>query len=82
MEARTKSGRRQSVNSFISTVSFWLSIFYLATVGLTMFLSPVSEVYASITPLELMKMSHLWLGPFQGLVTAALGAFFVKETQD
>ncbi len=29
--------------------------------------------------LELMKLSNLWLAPFQGLVTASLGAFFVSK---
>jgi hypothetical protein len=26
-----------------------------------------------------MRMSNLWLAPFQGLVSAALGAFFVNK---
>ena len=30
-------------------------------------------------PLELMMQSSLYLGPFQGLVAAALGAFFVSK---
>ena len=44
-------------------------------VALSILLHPVS----SMTPLELMEASNMWLGPLQGLVTAALGAFFRGE---
>jgi hypothetical protein len=35
----------------------------------------------SATPLELMNMSHLWLAPFQGLVSASMGALFVRQNE-
>ena len=56
----------------------WLSIFYLAAVILTVLIQP----FASANPAEavgLMKTSNLWLGPFQGLVTSALGALFASK---
>ena len=64
----------KTVDRFAFRLSFVLSLFYLISVSLTIFLSPFSQ----IPPLELMKLSNLWLAPFQGLVSAALAAFFVS----
>ena len=67
-----------TVDRFFFRLADFLSIAYLATVILTILLSPFSR----LSQLELIKLSNLWLAPFQGLVTAALGAFFVsKNTQ-
>jgi hypothetical protein len=44
-----------------------------------MLLAPVAGL-AIYEPLNLMTQSNLWLGPFQGLVTASIGAFFVKRS--
>ena len=63
-----------TVDRFFFRLSEFLSIAYLATVILLILLSPFSR----ISQPELIKLSHLWLAPFQGLVTAALGAFFVS----
>ena len=41
-----------------------------------MLLAPIAT---SFGPLELMKVSNLWLVPLQGLVSAAIGAFFIKK---
>ena len=54
----------------------WLSVAYLLTLALTIMIQP----FSSFHPLDLMKMSHIWLGPFQGLVVATMGAFFTKQT--
>ncbi|MCI5158473.1 MAG: hypothetical protein D3906_08535 [Candidatus Electrothrix sp. AUS1_2] len=64
-----------TVDRFFFRLSCFLSIAYLLTVILTILLSPFSK----LSLLELMKLSNLWLAPFQGLVTAALGAFFVSK---
>jgi hypothetical protein len=69
-----KSLETKTVDRFAFRLSLMLSIFYLVTVSLTFLLSPFSPV----PPLELMKLSNLWLAPFQGLVSAALAAFFVS----
>jgi hypothetical protein len=44
-------------------------------VTLTIILQP----FAALDPLTLVKQSNLWLGPLQGLVSAALVAFFTKR---
>jgi hypothetical protein len=65
------------IDRFMYRLTCVLSVLYLVAVGLTFFLSPFSPW----TPLELMKQSSLYLGPFQGLVAGALGAFFVSKPQ-
>jgi hypothetical protein len=65
----------QTVDQFAYRLSFFLSLAYLIAVSLTFFLSPFSD----LPPLELMELSNLWLAPFQGLVSAALGVFFVSQ---
>lgn len=65
----------KTVDRFVFRLSYLLSIAYLIVVGLTIFLSPLSN----IPPLDLMKLSNLWLAPFQGLASASLGAFFVSR---
>jgi hypothetical protein len=64
-------------DGFMYRLSAIFSILYLLALGLTFFLSPFSPW----TPLELMKQSSLYLGPFQGLVAASLGAFFVSKSK-
>jgi hypothetical protein len=72
-------GLGQSTQTRADSFVYWfaggLSLVYLIALGLTFFLSPFSPW----TPLELMKQSSLYLGPFQGLVAASLGAFFVSK---
>jgi hypothetical protein len=66
-----------AVKPFIFFLSFGISVLYLAAVALTILLQPYSK-----TPFwELMKQSNLYLGPFQGLVAAAIGIFFVKAKE-
>lgn len=66
---------RIPVDRFFFRLADFLSIAYLATVILTILLSPFSR----LSQLELIKVSNLWLAPFQGLVTAALGGLFCFE---
>jgi hypothetical protein len=61
-------------DGFLFWLAFCLSAIYLVIVALTFFIQP----FTSVPLLELMNRSNLWLGPFQGLTSAALGAFFVK----
>jgi hypothetical protein len=74
LDATTASGTDKQIERFIFQLTFSLSVFYLAMVGITLFIQP----FTSISPLKLMKLSNLWLGPLQGMVAAALGVFFVK----
>lgn len=68
----------QLVMPFVFRLAAWLSFVYLLLVLLTILLGPFSP----FGPVALMKQSGLWLGPLQGLVTAAVGAFFVNRPKD
>ena len=65
-----------TIDSFVFWVTFVLSGSYLIMVALPILLQPFTPV--TVTPLETIKQSNLWLGPFQGLVSASIGAFFVR----
>jgi hypothetical protein len=63
-----------TIDRFVFWFTFILSGSYLIMVALPILLQP----FAPAAPLETMKQSNLWLGPFQGLVSASIGAFFVR----
>lgn len=74
MDSMSNEDKKRSVDRFLFKLSLILSTFYLITVLLTILLEP----FSNITTVQLMKLSNLWLGPFQGLVSASLGAFFIR----
>lgn len=69
--------QEKNIDPFMYKLALSLSVTYflvaLATIGL--------QPFSPVPPLKLLNMSHLWLGPLQGLVAGALGAFFVKVEQ-
>jgi hypothetical protein len=77
-DALGKGVRIQKVSNFLFRLAFSLSLAYLLVVILTILFQP----FSTLAPLDLMKQSHLWLGPFQGLVSASLGAFFIRSEGD
>jgi hypothetical protein len=66
---------KATVDLFSLRISYVLSAVYLIFVFATLALQP----FTNMTPLTLMNVSNLWLGPIQGLVGIALGAFFVSR---
>lgn len=56
-------------------LTFAISLLYLLTLLLVLLLQPFSS---SSRP-EALADSNIYLGPFQGLVAASIGAFFVKR---
>jgi len=70
-----------SADLFSFQVSLGLSMFYLALVLSTPLLAPLLQLTAA-ERVELLTKSQLWLGPVQGLVGLALGAFFVSREND
>jgi hypothetical protein len=59
-----------------------LSIAYLGLVAITVLIGPFAAANGA-GMIDLMHMSNLWLGPFQGLVASALGVLFVtKQKKD
>lgn len=59
-------------------IAFWLSVMYLALVAMTVLIQPIVAA-DPLKAIELMRLSNLWLGPFQGLVASALGVLFVSK---
>jgi hypothetical protein len=76
-EAVQGTDRSKRIDRFLFRLTVGVSIAYLAAVILVIAVQP----FASTPPLQLMNQANVWLGPFQGLVAAALGAFFVKTAQ-
>lgn len=66
---------KKTTDQFVFWLAIWLSVAYLASVLLTILFQP----FSGRSPIEVFVSANLWLGPFQGLVVAALGAFFVRE---
>jgi len=77
IDAFNKS-KNKKVDSFFFKLSFSLSLVYIILILFTIILQPITL----LSSLELLKQSNLWLGPFQGLVSASLGAFFVKSEKN
>jgi hypothetical protein len=65
----------QTVQTRAYRITFGLSCFYLIVVLSTLLLEPLSGQ----SPLEFITQSNLWIGPLQGLVGIALGAFFTSK---
>ena len=74
-KARLQNAHEVTVDRFMYVISFYLSIAYLIAVILTFILSQLSAQ----SPLTQLKLSNLYLTPIQGLVSLALGAFFVSQ---
>jgi hypothetical protein len=73
---RPDTGRR--IDRFLFRLTVALSCGYLLAVLLVLLLTPLSN----LGPIELMSQASVWLGPLQGLVAAAMGAFFVKAARE
>lgn len=66
--------KSKQVDAFIYRLALAVSAIYL----LMVLLPVIAQPFVSYSPLDLLKRSNLWLGPLQGLVSATVGAFFVK----
>jgi hypothetical protein len=74
-KARLQNAQDVTVDRFMYIISYYLSIAYFMAVTLTFFLSQ----FSAQSPLTQLKLSNLYLTPIQGLVSLALGAFFVSQ---
>ena len=70
-----KGGRNENTSDlFTFRMAFSLSFAYLLVLLGTILSQPVSP----LPQLELLNLSNFWLGPFQSIIGAAIGAFFVR----
>jgi hypothetical protein len=75
---RRREHPADSVDSFALGMSKWLSIGYLFALLALLLVQPVTNW----TPLKLVDMSRLFLGPAQAVLTWYLGAFFVSQKSE
>ncbi|HET9068972.1 MAG TPA: hypothetical protein VFN28_10030 [Amaricoccus sp.] len=75
---RSKPPDRESVDRTFFRLSFLVSLAYLGFLLFTILVQP----FATLAPLALMDGSKLYLGPFQGLATGMLAAFFMSATDE
>lgn len=75
IDSLSEEAKDETVDRFIFRLSLFMSAVYLSTVALTILVQP----FAYLSPLELLKQSNLWLRPFQGLISACIGAFFSSQ---
>jgi hypothetical protein len=81
-DAQGKAIARQKISAVLFWIGLALTIFYLLTViGLLVFMQPV-EIGGKAGGLATLKASSIYLGVFQGFVTAVFGAFFVNKAED
>jgi uncharacterized membrane protein len=68
---------RTVVRTVFYMLSFWISLFYLVLVLLTILIAPTRpEGVTGKGAVELMHTANMWLGPLQGLVATSLGLLF------
>lgn len=75
MEIRGPKDKARPVDPFLYHLAMGLSVFYLVVVAATILAKP----FLDMTAIEAMNLSNLWLGPLQGLVSAMVGVFYVKQ---
>ena len=76
-DMRKKVKVEREINNFYFRLTFGLSLVYLITVLITLLIQPFTESSA----ISLMKNSNLYLGPFQGLITASIGLLFTSAEE-
>jgi hypothetical protein len=72
---------RGDMSPYLYSLSYWLSVTYLTIISFTIYIAPVAWSRAGITPVDLFKLSQLWLLPIQALVVAALGALLAAGSE-
>jgi hypothetical protein len=81
IDVRSKETKSEFVDSFVFWLALGLSITYLSVLALTILVQPL-VVASPEGYVDLMHRSGFFIGPFQGVVTASLGAFFVKKESE
>ena len=78
ISALSGGGEKKSVDRRIFVVGIGLSCFYLFVLTLILLANPLQ--FTKTPTVVLMQSSMLFLGPINGLVTSALGVFFVSQS--
>ncbi|HEY6402716.1 MAG TPA: hypothetical protein VI479_14970, partial [Blastocatellia bacterium] len=63
--------------------SFFIAACWLSSAYLLLVISTIAiEPFTQLESLQLMSLSNIWLGPFQGLVTSVIGVLFFTKHSD
>jgi uncharacterized membrane protein YiaA len=81
VEAKSKV-KSKKIERFYYRLCLTLTITFFTLLVLTLFIIPLAQKHGGFTPIGFINFSNIYLGPFQGFVTAALGIFFVKSEND
>ena len=64
------------------TIVYWLSVFYLLLILVTILLQPIAvfmNANDQFSAVDVLRRSQLWLSPVQGLVISAMGILFFSK---
>lgn len=78
VDAKRTNGPKETIDRFYFRFVYGLSLVYLMMLATTILIEP----FTAYPPLELMTLSSIWLGAFQGLVAASVGIFFSKSEKE
>jgi hypothetical protein len=73
--AKQSATTEQTVDRYYFRLAFTFSVAYLLILNAVLFTVPFSPL-----PLEHLRQSNFFIGPFQGLVGGALGAVFASRS--
>jgi len=79
-EALQDAGEVHEVDGFFYRIALGVSALYLLSLWAVVLMEPLRPDLTQGLP-ELSSQANQWLGGIQGLVTAALGVFFVKTKE-
>lgn len=71
----SRSNAQAIADIFIYRMTAVLSVLYLLAVMTTFLAKPFSPLSFQ----AILRLSHLWLAPLQGLVAATIGTFFIRS---
>ncbi len=75
---RPAAGQGQSADPFLFRLAMVLTAIYLVLLLLVPFAAP----FSALGPAGFYGSTQVWLAPVQGLVSAAMGAFYVRPGKD
>jgi hypothetical protein len=78
LDSKGKGLQLPAPSPFLFWLAMVLSLVYLVTL---LILVVVPANFTDQPPLDLLRSTGVWLGPFQGLVSGALGGFFVLKPE-
>ncbi|MCX6246148.1 MAG: hypothetical protein NTW10_00305 [Bacteroidetes bacterium] len=74
VDALSSGVKPAKIDRYIFVLTFIMSIVYLLTILVVLIVSSINP-----EPIDIMTASNFGLGPFQGVVSACIGIFFIQK---